>query len=216
MEQCRKTKNGVNIYAYKNPASHGFYISLFVKAGSMYESEAENGITHFLEHIAIRNVNAVRGGKLYSELDEYGVDFNASTYSEMVQFFVSGAKKNFAVASSMLTDVLSPIILKSDEIESERKRIRAEIRESDDKTSLLSFSNSFVFEGTSLKRPIAGSSASISRITKAKLESYRKSVFAPENMFFYVTGSFDECDIDLLAELIEGKTLISGLLRAKI
>ena len=216
MEQCSKTKNGVNIYAYKNPASHGFYISLFVKAGSMYESEAENGITHFLEHIAIRNVNAVRGGKLYSELDEYGVDFNASTYSEMVQFFVSGAKKNFAVASSMLTDVLSPIILKSDEIESERKRIRAEIRESDDKTSLLSFSNSFVFEGTSLKRPIAGSSASISRITKAKLESYRKSVFAPENMFFYVTGSFDESDIDSLAELIEGKTLISGITRENI
>ena len=91
MDQCRNTKNGVNIYTYKNPARHGFYISLFVKAGSMYESEEENGITHFLEHIAIRNVNAVRGGKLYSELDEFGVDFNASTYSEMVQFFVSGA-----------------------------------------------------------------------------------------------------------------------------
>ena len=210
MEQCRKTKNGVNIYTYKNPASHGFYISLFVKAGSMYESEEENGITHFLEHIAIRNVNAVRGGKLYSELDEFGVDFNASTYSEMVQFFVSGAKKNFAVASGMLTDILSPIILNSSEIEAERKRIRAEIRESDDKTSLLSFSNSFVFEGTSLKRPIAGSSASISKITKSKLEAYRKSIFTPENMFFYVTGSFDDADIDSLATLVEGKTLECG------
>ena len=216
MEQCRKTKNGVNIYAYKNASSHGFYISLFVKAGSMYEEENENGITHFLEHIAIRNVNAVRGGKLYSELDEYGVDFNASTYSEMVQFFVSGAKKNFSVAASVLTDVLSPIILKTDEIESERKRIRAEIRESDDKTSLLSFANSFVFEGTSLKRPIAGSSATISKITKSKLEAYRQSVFTPENMFFYVTGSFDDEDIDALSLLIEEKTLLHSAPRSNI
>lgn len=216
MEQCRKTKNGVNIYTYKNPASHGFYISLFVKAGSMYESEEENGITHFLEHIAIRNVNAVRGGKLYSELDEFGLDFNASTYSEMVQFYVSGAKENIRVGASVLTDIISPIILPATEIESERRRIRAEIREGDDKTSLLSFANSFVYEGTSLKRPITGSSATISKITKAKLEAYRKSIFTPENIFFYVTGSFDEEDVSALAALIDTKELSQGEIRENI
>ena len=46
MENCRTTKNGVKIYTYKNDRSHGFFISLFVKAGSMYESAEENGITH--------------------------------------------------------------------------------------------------------------------------------------------------------------------------
>ena len=53
MENCRTTKNGVKIFTYKNEASHGFFISLFVKAGSMYENAEENGITHFFEHIAI-------------------------------------------------------------------------------------------------------------------------------------------------------------------
>lgn len=203
MENCRTTKNGVKIYTYKNDRSHGFFISLFVKAGSMYESAEENGITHFFEHIAIRNVNAVRGGGLYALLDAHGIDFNASTYSEMVQFFVSGAEKNFSVGASVLTDVLSPIALPSAELEAERRRIRAEIRESDDKTSLLSFSNSFVFEDTSLARPIAGTSRTISGISRKRLEEYRRKTLTPENIFFYVTGSVKDEDIDTLAALIE-------------
>ncbi len=203
MEQCRITKSGVRVYSYKNPASHGFYISFFAKTGSMYESEAESGITHFLEHIAIRNVNAVRGGKLYSELDKYGIDFNASTYSEMVQFYVSGAAENFSVGASVITDLLSPIALPVKDVEAERGRIRAEIRENDEKNSLVSFSGNIVFEGTSLARQIIGNGKSISKITRAKLEAYRRKIMTAENIFFYVTGNFSPADIDALCELID-------------
>ena len=216
MENCRTTKNGVKIYTYKNDRSHGFFISLFVKAGSMYESAEENGITHFFEHIAIRNVNAVRDGALYALLDEHGIDFNASTYSEMVQFFVSGAQKNFSVGASVIADVLSPITLPTSELEAERRRIRAEIRESDDKTSLLSFSNGFVFEGTSLSRPIAGTSGTISGISRKRLEEYRRRVLSPENIFFYVTGSFSEEDIATLTSLIERHELSDAPVRKNI
>ena len=60
MEVSLKTKNGINVYAYKNPDLHSFHLSLFLRAGAMFESAAESGITHFLEHVSIRNVNKVR------------------------------------------------------------------------------------------------------------------------------------------------------------
>ncbi len=210
MEREYTLGSGVKVYSYKNPALHGFYISLFVKAGSLYESEEENGITHFLEHIAIRNVNAIRNGQLYSELDEHGVDFNASTYSEMVQFYVSGAKENFSFAASVLTDILSPITLPPSEIEAERKRIRAEIREGDDKSSLVNFTSGIVFEGTPLARQITGSAKTVSRITKSRLEEYRKRVFCSNNIFFYVTGSFTDDDIRVLSSMIDSHSLPIG------
>ena len=203
MERSYETQSGVRVYVYDNPALHGFYISLLVKAGSLYESEEENGITHFLEHIAIRNVNAKRGGKLYSELDEYGIDFNASTFSEMVQFYVSGACENFSLGASVLTDILSPITLHTREIDAERKRIRAEIREGDDKGSLPSFTQRIVFEGTPLARSITGSPGTVTKITKTKLEHYRKRVFTPENIFFYVTGRVTEENINELLLLVD-------------
>ena len=102
-EEKKVTEGGLEVFYYKNPAQRGFQISLFVRAGSMYESAGERGITHFLEHISIRNVNRLMDGRLYSELDRCGVEFNASTYSEMVQFYVCGASKNFSFGADIIT-----------------------------------------------------------------------------------------------------------------
>ena len=110
-EQSRITKNGITVYDYKNPNIHSFYLSLFIRAGSMHEELS--GITHFLEHAAIRNVGAIMNGELYSTLDRYGIEFNASTYSEMVQFYITGASANFDLASEIISAILSPIVLSS-------------------------------------------------------------------------------------------------------
>lgn len=209
-EKVRKTKNGVSIYSYKNPALHSFYISAFIKAGCMYEDERLSGITHFLEHAVIRNVNKLYGMRLYGLLDRKGIEFNASTYSEMVQFYVSGASSNFDTGSEIIAKILSPIVLDKSEIDAERKRIKAEIRESDDKNSLASFTGKIVFEGTSLASSIIGTNAAIDRITQKRLEEYRREVCAPENIFFYVTGSFTDSDLDSLAQLIEMAELSSA------
>ena len=122
-ERNLKTKNGVDVYYYKNPSLHGFYISLFVKAGVIYEKERYYGITHFFEHAAIRNVNKLYGMKLYETIDRYGIDFNASTYSEMVNFFVSGASKNFTRGIPVIASLLDPLGLSRQEIDAERRRI---------------------------------------------------------------------------------------------
>ena len=209
-EKSCKSDNGINIYSYKNPSLSGFYISLFVKAGCMYESREQVGITHFFEHAAIRNVNALMNGRLYSELDKHGVEFNASTYSEMVQFYVSGASEHFDFGASLISMLLSAIVLKRSDIDAERRRIKAEIRESDDKNTLTSFTNKIVFEGTSLASSIVGTNASVDKITAAKLEAYRKQIFTKDNIFFYVTGNFGDSDIEQLARLISAYEIDEG------
>ena len=210
MEQSCKAKNGVSVYCYKNPDLHGFFISLFLKGGSMYEEDKDSGITHFLEHVLVRNVNCLYEGRLYSELDRYGLEFNASTYAEMVQFFVSGSDKNFKRGAEIISKLLLPIKLSPIEIETERRRIKAEIRENDDKSSMSSFAMQSVYEGTSLKNYITGTNKSVSSITKKRLEEYRKSVFTPENTFLYVTGNFTESDVEYLTSLIGDAQLSTG------
>ena len=203
METKYTTQNGIEIYGYKNPNLHGFFISLFVRAGSMYESDRDSGITHFLEHISIRNVNKIMGGELYRELDRMGVEFNASTFSEMVQFYISGAADKFSKSADIITKLFSPIVLDKTEIDTERRRIKAEIRESDDKNSLLSFTNDIVHKGTSLARAITGTVSSVNKITKSRLEEYRKSVFTKDNIFFYLTGNYTDEDVSYLKSKIE-------------
>ena len=213
-ERERRLVNGMSMYSYKNPSLNSFYISLFLRAGCMYEREEDVGITHFLEHIAIRNVNALMNGELYSLLDRYGIEFNASTYSDMVQFYVCGAKKNFRVGAEIISKLLSPIVLSPDEIRTEGGRIKAEIRENDERGSLANFTSGVVFEGTPLARTITGSASGVSAITRTRLENYRKSVFSKDNLFLYVTGAFSDEDLDALASLIGTRELYDGEMHA--
>jgi predicted Zn-dependent peptidase len=176
----------------------------------MYESAEECGITHFFEHIAIRNVNECMGGELYKLLDAHGLEFNASTFSEMVQFYISGAAKNVRLGAEVLTKLLSPIVLSVKDVNTERKRIKAEIRESDDKNSLADFTNKIVFENTSLSGSIVGTNSSVDKITRERLENYRKRIFTKENVLFYLTGNYTEEDLAFLGELADSYGIPSG------
>jgi predicted Zn-dependent peptidase len=170
MEKRYSSESGVEVLAYKNPSLHGFYISLFLRAGSMYENESERGITHFLEHALVRNVNKRHSYKLYSELDKLGMEFNASTYSEMVQFYLFGESGKFKIGADIITEILAPITLTRDETETECRRIKAEIRESDEKSSLAAFTAERVFSGTTLSGTIIGTAGSVGKITAKRLE----------------------------------------------
>ena len=209
-EEKRVLDNGIELYSYKNPGVNSFYISLFLRAGSMYEAEIDSGITHFLEHVAIRNVNALMDGGLYPLLDRYGIEFNASTYSEMVQFYVTGAKQNFAIGAEIISKLLCPIVLSAEEIRTERDRIKAEIRENDERGSMAGFTSGIVHEGTTLSRPITGTLGSVSKISSRRLENYRRGVFTRNNLFLYVTGAFGESELDTLAALCGGAVLSEG------
>ena len=210
MENRIIAKNGIPIFSYVNPSSHGFFISLFLRSGSMYESERDNGITHFLEHIAIRNVNKIMGGNLYSTLDKYAIEFNASSYSEMVQFYLSGASENIGVAIDIISKLLMPISLPTEDIEAERDRIKAEIREGDEVGSLSAFTQKNVWESTSLSRPITGTRGGVSKITRSRIENYRYQSFTKDNLFLYVTGNVKDSDIMSLSERIGEYKLNEG------
>ncbi len=198
------TDGGIPVYVLDNPSQHGFFISLFARSGSLYESEENSGITHFLEHIAIRNVNRIMNDGLYSTLDAYGLEFNASTFSEMVQFYMSGASENFKVAADIIVRLFSGIELSREEIDAERGRIRAEIREADEKNSLPGFTAMHVWDGTPLSRPITGVAKSVGRVSRRMLEAHRQKTFGVGNIFFYITGRVSDSDIEHLLSLLSG------------
>ena len=206
----RLTDAKIPIYSYTNNNSHSFFLSLYLKAGSMYESESESGVTHFYEHISIRNVNKIMNGELYELLDEYGLEFNASTYNEFVQFYISGAPKRFEFATEVLLRLLMPLTLDKADIDAERARIKAEIREADEKNSLLGFSLPIVFSDTSLSRSIAGTLGSVSKISLSRLEKFRQDSFTRENTFIYVTGNIGDGELQLLKEKVDKADVPSG------
>lgn len=196
MEKQFTTENGIDLFYYPNHNTHSFCLSLYIKAGAIYEEDNDNGITHFLEHILFRNINHLMDGKMYRELDRRGLYFNGATYKEFMQLYIIGAPKHFQTAIDILLKAFSEITLSIEELETEQQRVKAEIREADEYKTLDYFAGTYVWKDTSLANTITGTMGNISRFSRKKMESYRKEVFTAENLFFYITGNVSQEDIE--------------------
>ncbi len=217
MEQSFTCKNGVTIYSYPNENLHSFCLALYVKAGCIYEKAEENGITHFIEHIIFRNIDALMNHTLYQTLDRCGLNFNACTYKEFVQISISGAPKHFHLAANLITKSFHPLILSADEIDVERQRIKAEIREYDDKSTLDFFSDKIVWEGTPQQQIITGHVCTVNKIGKKKLVQAHEEMFTSDLSFFYLTGHVTREQIQYLANCVDSyKITPSNIVRNNI
>lgn len=202
-EQVSVTSNQVFVYRYANPHLHSFCICLYLRAGSLFETDEKNGISHFFEHVVFKNINRKYGGELYRILDKLGLDFNACTYKEFMQFIITGACVHFEEAVDILTSVFEPLTISAEEIATERRRIKSELRESDELHSLDYFTQQIVWEGTSLKNTIGGTFANLDRIGKHALIQASQELLSTNNIFFYVTGCYTEKQIQYLIKGIE-------------
>ncbi len=210
MEQVFVTTAGIPVYSYPNPHLHSFCLCLYVKAGPMYEGKEENGITHFFEHVVIRNVNRIMDGRLYQTLDQLGLSLNGATYKEFVHFSVSGASVHFREAARIFLKLLEPLALSEEEIDTERKRILAEIREYDRGKSLEARTERAVWEGTSLTRTIAGKKKRLKKMGKKELSRFRRTFFDGRNLFFYLTGNCSQEDVSYFLEELEKQKFFEG------
>ena len=206
-EQMVRTGNGAAVYSYPNAHLHSFCICLYLRAGSLFETDERNGISHFFEHIVFKNINQKYGGRLYQKLDQLGLEFNGCTYREFMQFIITGACAHFEEAADILTSIFEPLTISAEEIATERKRIKSEIREYDEVKSLEYFTQQIVWKDTSLKNTIGGTFSNLDRIGKQALRQASEELLSVNNLFFYVTGSYSDKQMAHLIRRIEAYPL---------
>ena len=73
MEREHITPQGVSVFHDKNESIHSFCLCLYVRAGSLFETKKENGISHFSEHIVFKNIHYDNEAK---EIVKYYIDNN--------------------------------------------------------------------------------------------------------------------------------------------
>lgn len=208
MEKSFTTNNKISVYTYTNEHLHGFCLSLYLKAGPMYEPENYNGVSHLLEHLVFRNLNnGLMDGRLYDELDRLGFEFKGSTYKHHINLRVIGVAGRFCQAAEILTKVFEPLSLPGREIQLEKSRIKAEIREDDERTTLWYWANQLVWEGCSLKQSVLGKCTAINRLSKRTLEQAYRQAFHTNNLFFYITGKVQEEELRHLTRCLERYSL---------
>ena len=213
MERITNTSNGIRIYDYCNTHLHSFCIGIYVRAGILFENGEHTGISHLWEHMVFKNINALLGRDMAKRLDQMGAYFNACTYKELVEFKIAAASKYYEECARMICRVFDEFAITEEEFETEKKRVKSEIREEDEKKSIDYQGNKRVWKGTSLEKSVAGFIRDVNRITLEDIKAYHREVCVADNIFVYVTGKYTRENMSLFREIIEEKHFYDGTLR---
>lgn len=211
------TQGGIPVYLFPCEHLHSFALSLYVRGGALFEASEHAGISHLIEHLVFRSINRYMDGTLYKTLDRLGLAVEGVTYREFLQFTVTGAPQHFAEAARILSLALAPLCITKEELCTEKARVKAEIREEGEKSSLDYFTDRILYgDGHPLSRTITGTAGSLNRMTSGMLCREKDCLFSKENLFFYLSGGFPADAVDILLRETASFTPASGEKRESI
>lgn len=187
-----RLSNGLDIVAEINPDAHSFAAGFFVKTGSRDEGPAENGVSHFLEHMMFKGSEKYTWEDVNRIFDELGARYNAYTSQEMTAYYANVLPEFTRQAVEHLSHLLRPAIRQSD-FDTEKKVILEEIAMylDDPNHRLYEKLMEVHFGKHPLSASILGSVQSITDLTRDQMANYFKARYGPGNMVLSVTGKLD-------------------------
>eukprot|EP00658_Telonema_sp_P-2_P008020 TRINITY_DN129_c0_g1_i2.p1 TRINITY_DN129_c0_g1~~TRINITY_DN129_c0_g1_i2.p1 ORF type:complete len:465 (+),score=144.43 TRINITY_DN129_c0_g1_i2:229-1623(+) len=192
--------NGLRV-ASETTAGETATIGVWIDAGSSFETDADNGSAHFLEHMAFKGTNKRSQYQLEKEIEDLGGHLNAYTSREQTVYYAKVHKKDVAQATDILSDILQNSTLDPAAIDRERSVILREMEEVMSMKEEVVFDelHATAYQGTSLGRTILGPEENIRSITRDDLENYIKTHYTGPRMVFAGAGAVDHDDLVALA-----------------
>ena len=204
MNYTRKVlKNGLRVITIPMPSFESATVMVMVGAGSRYETSENNGISHFLEHMAFKGTTKRPSAQIIASLiDGIGGEFNAFTSKEVTGYYVKSAANHVDLCLDILSDMLQNSKLDSEEIEREKGVILEEINLYED-TPARKIGD--VFEGllygdTPMGWDIAGRKEVIKAITRENFVSYLGSLYSADNITVVIAGGIESLKSEELVE----------------
>ncbi len=193
--------NGLKYIVRHNTTPPGkFTAYLHVDSGALNESPIQNGLAHFLEHMAFRSTKNYPDGKLVPFLNQMGMLFGADTnahtnFNETVYKLVLPDNKAETIATAMtiFSDYASAITLDAADIEHERGVILEEHRTRTGVDYRVSRAMAAqLYSGTMLeKHDIIGDAEQIKKFPQEEFKKYWDNWYRPEKMTLIVAGDID-------------------------
>ena len=195
--QFNKTilKNGLRVITIPMADNPSVTVLVMVAAGSKYETRAENGISHFLEHMVFKGTpRRPKAADISREFDSIGAQHNAFTSHEYTGYYAKVDSRHASVALDIVADLYNNPLLDAVEMEKEKGVIVEEIRMYEDmpqaKAARIFFE--LVYGDQPAGWDIAGTESNVRSFIREALVAYRSAHYVSEATTVVVSGHFDE------------------------
>ncbi|MFO8073626.1 MAG: pitrilysin family protein [Polyangia bacterium] len=176
------------------PHLHRAVISVFFAAGSLYESQRDNGLSHLVEHMVFRGSDRYPTSReLNFAIEELGGTFEAATAPDATEFSVDLPEKTATEGIGILAELVTRPRFR--DIEVERRIVAEEIREDLDEHGNLididALSRRRLWPGHPLGRSVTGPLENALRFDADDLRRHLARLYVASNAVICASGSFD-------------------------
>ncbi len=199
--------NGVRVVTQHMPHVETVSLGVWVDVGARHESEVENGISHFLEHMAFKGTHRRSARDIAEEIEQVGGELNAATGLETTAYFARVLKADVGLAFDIIADILLDPRYTTDELEREREVILQEIAATRDSPDEIAYDllNSRAYPRQSLGRAILGTAATVRSFAVEDLRGFLKGHYHAGNLVIAAVGHVDHDTVMRHAEALFGR-----------
>ena len=184
--------NGLRVLTANMPHTQSVCVCIFIGVGSRYETNAEAGVSHFIEHLLFKGTpKRPTARDISGAIEGVGGIFNGGTDKEVTVYWCKVAKTHFPLALDVLSDILLHSKFDPLEMEKERQVIIEEINMGNDSPSqrVNMLIDELLWPHHPLGREVAGSKESVNAITRDLMLDYLGRQYIPDGSVVAVAGN---------------------------
>ena len=184
--------NGLDVIAEVTDSALSTSVGFFVRTGARDETDAEWGVSHFLEHMVFKGTTDLSADEINRRFDWMGASANAFTSEEDTAYHAAVLPEQQEEVTSLLARMMRPA-LREEDFATEKLVILEEIRMYDDQPPFGADERcrAAFFAGHPLARSVLGSVASIEALPVEAMRDYHRRRYAPGNIVLAASGAVD-------------------------
>ena len=185
--------NGIRVVSQHMPHVETVSLGVWVDVGARHESAEENGISHFLEHMAFKGTSRRSARAIAEEIEQVGGELNAATGLETTAYYARVLKADLGLALDIIADILLNPSYSEDEIEREREVILQEIAATRDSPDEIAYDlfNDVAYPDQSIGRAILGTAKTVQSFSAAGIRNFLTSHYHSGNIVVAAVGHLD-------------------------
>ncbi|MCK0138157.1 pitrilysin family protein [Aliiroseovarius sp. F47248L] len=198
--------NGVSVVTEYMPGLESASVGVWVTAGGRHETPAQNGIAHFLEHMAFKGTERRSALEIAEAIEDVGGYINAYTSREVTAYYVRVLKDDVALGLDVISDIVLNPVFDTGEIEIERGVILQEIGQALDTPDDVVFDwlQEAAFPDQPMGRTILGPAERVQSFGRDDLSTFVDQHYGPDQLILSAAGAVDHDQILRLAEAAFG------------
>jgi predicted Zn-dependent peptidase len=186
-------ENGLTLLTERMPHVRSVAIGVWLKRGSRHETQAQSGISHFIEHMVFKGTKNRSAETIAAEMDSIGGFMDAFTAKEFAAFHLKVLDEHLPLAAEILGDIVLNPLFDPVEMAKEKKVIFEEINMVEDTPDdlVMELFTAAFWPDHPLGRPILGTKKSVAGFDRNDLSSFFKKVYHPGNIVIAAAGNLE-------------------------